>query len=127
MAPSPPRAQIPVLNGWNDSQFGDRIQTQTAAHEDEDVAGGLQRMTGLNHGWMLVLTCSGLEVTIHPLAHCGWSGRADLSGSPGPTLRAACELGASYQPTTLSGGVIAQTQARTENRIVQDGRSDCQS
>ena len=45
MAPSPAKAPIPVLNGWSDFQFGDRIQTQMAVVEDEEAA------QGAGEGW----------------------------------------------------------------------------
>lgn len=46
MAPSPAKSPIPVLNGWSDFQFGDRIQTQMAADEDEEV------VQGAGEGWL---------------------------------------------------------------------------
>lgn len=49
MAPSPAKAPIPVLNGWSDFQFGDRIQTQMAAVEDKEVVQGAGEVAGTGH------------------------------------------------------------------------------
>lgn len=76
MAPFPPRAQIPVLNGWTDFQFGDRTQTQTAADEDEEVAlvgGGWHgRARPAGGCWF----CPGPPVTVVPLPAAGWGPEA---------------------------------------------------
>lgn len=80
MSPSPPRAQIPGLNGWTDFQFGDRTQTQTVADENEEVAWG-----------------DGPQVTVVPLpparrgpeasgAACEWGVGRGISSNPQPCL-----------------------------------------
>lgn len=76
MAPFPPRAQIPVLNGWTDFQFGDRTQTQTEADENEEVAlvgGGRDgRARPAGGCWF----CPWPPVTVVPLPATGWGPEA---------------------------------------------------